>query len=187
MRRIRYQVACSLDGYIAGPQGEYDWITGGDDFDFAAHFRQFDTLLMGRNTFELIPPGQSYEQKMVVVSRTLSPADHPNITIISNNVGEAVQELRSQPGKDIWLFGGGELFRTLLELELVDTVELAMVPILLGGGIPFLPAPAVRRRLQLSNHHAYQGSMMMLNYDVLPAEKTKRAARNAPASLVDQP
>ncbi|HEY8507005.1 MAG TPA: dihydrofolate reductase family protein, partial [Steroidobacteraceae bacterium] len=71
MRRIRYQVASSLDGYIAGPQGEYDWIVDEPDIDFNEIYRQFDTLLMGRRTFEILPAGSEGSHRIVVVSHTL--------------------------------------------------------------------------------------------------------------------
>jgi dihydrofolate reductase len=170
MRRIRYQVAMSLDGYIAGPKGEYDWITGGEDFDFNALYAQFDTLLMGRGTFDIIRDGLHQEyyagKELVVVSRTLRQEDHPGVTIVSGDVGEHVDALRAREGKDIWLFGGGELLRTLLEMQRVDTVELAVVPILLGGGIPMLAVPAPRTPLTLTGHHLYQGGMVLLEYRV---------------------
>src|SRR5688572_33491597 len=93
MRLIRYQVACSLDGYIEGPNGEYDWIVMDPEIDFNAIFSQFDTLLMGRRTFEVtgVPsPGM----KVVVFSRTLRQEDHPGVTIVSDNPGETVDALR---------------------------------------------------------------------------------------------
>jgi dihydrofolate reductase len=75
--------------------------------------------------------------------------------------------LKARPGKDIWLFGGGELFRTLLEAGLVDTVEPAIVPVLLGDGTPMLPSPAVRRKLSLSGHRLYQKSgIVLLEYAI---------------------
>lgn len=169
MRRIRYQVACSLDGYIADPKGGYDWIVMDPDIDFEALFSQFDTLLMGRRTFEVT--GAAYPGKKVVVfSRTLKQADHPDVTVVSSGMKEAVDALRNQPGKDIWLFGGGELFRSLLELDCVDTVEPAVIPVLIGGGIPFLPAPAVRRSLVLTGQKVYEKSgIVLLTYDVARA------------------
>ena len=180
MRRIRYQVASSLDGYIAGPRGEYDWIVADSDIDFNAHFAQFDTLLMGRKTFELLPGGSAAGQKVVVVSRTLEPAQYPKATIINNNLEERLAELRAEPGKDIWLFGGGELFRSLLAINQVDTVELAVIPILLGGGIPFLPTPAERKSLALTRHHVYPKSgIVMLQYDVVPAAIKKPRTKKA--------
>ena len=170
-RQVRYQVAASLDGYVAGPNGEADWIPMDPDIDFGALFAQFDTLLMGRRTFEgLVAQGQSggaFGMKTVVVSRTLNPADHPGVTVVADGLKEAVADLKRQSGKDIWLFGGGQLFRSLAELGLVDRVEVAVVPILLGGGIPLVPAPASRTRLVLDGQRHYPKSgIMLLEYAV---------------------
>lgn len=170
MRRIRYQVACSLDGYIAGPGGEYDWIPHDPDIDFDELTAQFDTLLMGRRTYEDV---QEYlphyrDKRILVFSRTLRQEEHPGVTIVSDGLEQLLDELRSQPGKDIWLYGGGELFRTLLELGYVDTVEPAVLPILLGGGRPLLPSPAVRRSLRLTGQRVYEKSgTVLLTYDVV--------------------
>ena len=170
MRRVRYQVASSLDGFIAGPNGEADWITMDPDIDFAALFDQFDTLVMGRRTFEAMAAqggAGTAGQQIVVVSRTLSQADHPRV-IVTADPQSTVAALKSQPeGKDIWLFGGGELFRSFLELGLVDTVEPAIIPVLLGGGIPLLPTPAVRTRLELTRQRVYPKSgIVLLEYAV---------------------
>lgn len=167
MRRIRYQVACSLDGYIAGPDGEYDWIVMDPDIDFQAILDEFDTLLMGRRTFESLTevfPGMD----VLVFSRSLRQDDHPGVTIIADGAKDALDELRRRPGKDIWLFGGGELFRSLLELDCVDTVEPAVIPVVLGGGRPFLPSPAARRRLALTGQRVYgRSGIVSLTYDVV--------------------
>jgi dihydrofolate reductase len=149
-RRVRYQVAASLDGFITDSDGGYDWIPP-SDFDFVAHFAQFDTFLMGRRTWEALPPETPISGEIVVFSRTLRPEDHPDVTIVSEGAAEAVRALRARPGKDIWLFGGGELFRSLLELGEVDTVEVAVMPVLLGEGTPLLPG-AHRQRLALTKH-----------------------------------
>lgn len=167
MRRVRYQVACSLDGYIAGPNGEYDWIVMDPEIDFDALLAEFDTLLMGRKTFEATPGGFP-GMKVFVFSRSLRQEDHPGVTIVSDRVRETLDDLRSQPGRDIWLFGGGELFRSLLELGCVDTVEPAVIPVVLGGGRPLLPAPAARRALSLTGQRLYEGSgIVRLEYDVV--------------------
>jgi dihydrofolate reductase len=172
MRRVRYQVACSLDGYIAGPNGEFDWIIADPEIDFSDLFAQFDTLLMGRRTFEAIPNGAAEFQDMhiVVFSTTLRQEDHPHATIVSANIEQKMNELRAAEGKDIWLFGGGELFRTLWDLGHVDSVEPAIIPVLIGGGVPFLPAPAVRRQLELRSHRIYQSGIVLLEYVVPRAE-----------------
>src|ERR1700683_4018116 len=143
MRQLRYSVAMSLDGFIAGPKGDYDWIVHDPAFDFAALFSQFDTLLMGRRTFDLAqsngPLLKSMKMKTVVVSTTVNAAQHKCLSILTSGVAEAVAALKAESGKDIWLFGGGVLFRSLLDAGLVDSVELAVSPVLLGGGVRLLP------------------------------------------------
>ena len=172
-RRIRYHVACSLDGYIADEGGGAEWIVHEPGIDFKELFAQFDTFLMGRLTYEpmmkMDTTGMGMSGKeVVVVSRTLRPADHPDVTIISDDLEERVGELRARPGKDIWLFGGGELFRSLLALGLVDTVEPAIIPVVLGAGRPFLPGPAIQRYLTLTNHRVYPSGIVWLEYQVQP-------------------
>lgn len=171
MRRLRYQVACSLDGYIAGPNGEFDWIPDEPTFDFDGLYAQFDTLVMGRATWEaVLSMREMFEGKRVVVlSRTLRPEDHPGVEIVASGAVDRVRALKAEPGRDIWLYGGGQVFRELLNAGLVDTVEPAVLPILLGGGLPLLPAPAERTRLRLRRHTAYPEGMVLLEYDVLTA------------------
>jgi dihydrofolate reductase len=170
MRRIRYSVAGSLDGYIAGPGGEADWIPSDPDFDFGALWAEFDTLLIGRRTFEsMVKAGRSEipGMKIVVFSRAWKPGDHPGVTIVSEDVAQSVETLRAAPGKDIWLFGGGRLFHSLLAMHLVDTVEVAVVPVLLGGGVPLLPTPSDRANLALTKHEVYpKTGIVRLTYTV---------------------
>jgi len=109
MRRVRSCAAVSLDGYIAGPNGESDWIVMDPDIDFGALMASFDTVLLGRKTYEA-----------------------------TRHHG-----------------GGGGLFRSLLDLRLVDTVELAVIPVLLGEGMPLLPRFAGRTELTLDKHRVY--------------------------------
>lgn len=169
MRRIRYAVAASLDGYIAGPKGEADWIIIDPEIDFNAIFKQFDTVLVGRRTFESMAGdggGTMPGMKTFVFSRTLKQSDYRNVTIVGETWKQTLTDLRRQPGKDILLFGGGELFRTLAEAQLVDTVEVGVIPVLLGGGIPLLPSPTERIKLKLIGHKVYKNGSVLLEYSV---------------------
>jgi dihydrofolate reductase len=171
MRRVRHVVAMSLDGCIAGPNDEADWIIMDPDIDFQALFEQFDTFLLGRRTFEAIGGargGARSGAQTIVFSRTLRQQDYPNLTIVSENPQQVLADLRSKPGKDIWLFGGGLLFRSLLEAQLVDTVEVSVIPVLLGEGIPVLPPkPSSERfKLKLAISRTYKTGIVSLEYAV---------------------
>jgi dihydrofolate reductase len=161
----------SLDGYIAGPKGEADWIIMDPDIDFSAIFKQFDTALIGRRTFEGMArgkkkPGAMPGMKTFVFSRTLRQRDYPKVTVVAEKPEETVAALRKESGKDIWLFGGGLLFRSLADAGLVDAVEVAVIPVLLGGGIPLLPPPAKQVKLKLTGHKVYKTGIVSLEYAV---------------------
>jgi dihydrofolate reductase len=177
-RRVRYSVAMSLDGFIAGPGGEADWILMDPEFDFNALYGPFDTMVMGRRSFEVVRGagggGAQPGMQVFVVSRTLRQEDHPNVTVV-DDPERLMAELRSKPGKDVWLWGGGSLFRSFAELGLVDTVEVAVMPVLLGEGVPLLTPPAKRVALKLTGHKLYaQTGIMALEYAVQYGRGPKR-------------
>jgi riboflavin biosynthesis pyrimidine reductase len=108
----------------------------------------------------------SVQRKDLCLSRSLQASDYPDITIVATDQEKTVQLLREQPGKDIWLFGGGQLFSSLLDANLVDTVELAIIPVLLGGGIPMLACLKKQTQLKLKTHKIYKSGIVALEYSV---------------------
>ena len=196
-KRLRYQVAASLDGFIAGPNGEYDWIVMDSSIDFAALYKEFDTVVMGRKTYEVVTAqgghGAMPGLDVVVFSRSLSPASHKGVRIVNDDPGGVVTALKEKPGRDIWLFGGGSLFRSLLDAGLVDSVEIAVMPVLLGAGIPLLP-PGATTKLVLTDHKLLPGSgILMLSYSIpgaaapAPGLRYVRSAKQSRRSMKSRP
>lgn len=129
-----------------------------------------DTVLLGRRTYEMTqqpgaPPWPA-KWRVFVFSKTLRPEEHRNVTVITTGAPAVVRALRGESGKDIWLFGGGSLFRSLLDAELVDTVEIAVIPVLLGGGVPLVEPGAARTRLKLAAQKGYPTGIVVLRYEV---------------------
>lgn len=170
MSKLIYQVACSLDGFIADREGGYDWIVHDDAIDFGALFARFDAFLMGRKTWEtMVASGQNFLQgsRVLVVSTTLP--DEPGIEVIRNDVRGRVEALKVSSGKDVWLFGGGQLLRSLLDMDLVDEIELALVPVLLGGGIPLVAPGKPTPPMTLQSMQRYPSGIIIANYRCRPA------------------
>jgi dihydrofolate reductase len=167
MRELRYSVAASLDGYIAGPTGEFDWIPMDPDIDFAAMFSGYSAIVMGRKSHDAAggeggAPGVTLPT--YVCSRTAAEGARGGVTF-ARDAAALVTRLKQEDGKPIWLWGGGELFRELADL--VDGVDVAVIPILLGGGLPLLAPPAPRLPLKLRAHKLYpKTGIVSLEYDV---------------------
>jgi dihydrofolate reductase len=168
-RPLRYQVAASLDGFIARENGDYDWIVGDPAIDFEALYAEFDTIVMGRKTFQVGEAqgmGGVPGKENIVFSRSLPPGERKDVRVTAEDPATVVRALKEKAGKDIWLFGGGELFRTLIDAGLVDAVEIAVMPVLLGSGIPVLP-PGGSVTLKLSDQKILPGSgIVVLSYSV---------------------
>lgn len=170
MRKVQYGVAVSLDGYISGPNGESDWISIDPEIDFSAIWAQFDTLLMGRKTYEAaikrLGPSAFGSKAVFVFSTHLESQGHPGVTIVPELTPSWMQSLKSQEGKDIWLMGGGTVFRRLLDMGEVDSISVTIIPILLGDGTPLMPSPYHPTTLMLSTHRHYTSGIISCTYEI---------------------
>lgn len=166
MRKIVADFAISLDGYIAGPNNDFDWITVNPEIDFAEEMKQYDTYFLGRKTYEISKKGPSFgKNKVYVFSTTLNEVDKPAV-LIKGDIKEKIQEIKNESGKDIALFGGGELLTSLLNLNLVDEISMAIIPVLLGSGIPMVGELKKRTMLTLTDTKKYSNGTVQLTYDV---------------------
>lgn len=158
MRQIPYCVAISLDGYIAGPSDEFDWIVIDPHIDFDEMSERFDTYFLGRRTFEKVGQRSAAAPgiRTLVFSRSLQQSNYKDVTIVGENWKEVVRSIREEVGKDIWLFAGGSLFRSLAEKGFVDIVEVEVTPIMLWEGIPLVAEPAGRIELTLNELRVYE-------------------------------
>ena len=169
MRQLRYSVAASLDGYIAGPNGEFDWIVVDPEIDFAAMYAGFSGLVMGRRSYDVfVATGGAVGPALptYVYSRTLPEGERDGVTVVRDAASHVRALKQTSDDKPLWLWGGGNLFRELADAGLVDGVEVAVIPVVLGGGIPLI-APGQKLSLQLRNHRLYAATgTLFLEYDV---------------------
>ncbi|MCE7057313.1 dihydrofolate reductase family protein [Algoriphagus sp. AGSA1] len=185
MRKIILNLAVTLDGYIEGPNGEIDWLgIGGapDDSGAESHFDKFlasiDTIFFGRVSYEKwgeYQPGENaspsetklwegvHSKKKYVFSNLLK-TNEVKAELISSDVLTKVQEIKNQPGKDIWLYGGSSLITTFMNLGLVDSYLLAVFPVILGEGKPLFTNIKNRVGLTLKNSTAGSG-VLLLEYE----------------------
>ena len=176
MRIVSYGAACSLDGFIAGVNGEIDWLHFSKDVQdiTKAYWKPIDTILMGRKTWDASVAmgggggaGVSSKIATYVFSRTLKSVTQPGVQLVASDPGDFVRELKGKPGKDICVMGGGELAQSLLGSGAIDEVGLNVHPILLGAGIPLFRDPGRRVRLELKESRTIDGGCVYSMYRVV--------------------
>jgi dihydrofolate reductase len=171
MRKIILQLAVSLDGFIEGPKGEYDWCFTDQDYGLKEFFTRIDSMFLGRKSYELLltmgddaMPGMP-KLTGYVFSTTLKEV-RPGAILVNGDTEAEVKKIKHAPGKDIWLFGGASLTTSLLNLGLVDEISLAVHPIILGAGKPLFSDINNRVPLTLAGTKAYSTGLVSLTYTV---------------------
>ncbi len=170
MRKIILQVAVSLDGFIEGPNGEFDWCFTDQDYGMAAFFKSIDTIFMGRKSYEVVQqmgteaPNPWKGISTCVFSNTLKEVKDKDAVLITGNIRDQVAAIKKQRGKNIWLFGGASLTASLMQEGLVDELVLAVHPILLGQGKPLFQGVKHRIKTKLIESKTFDSGLVMLTY-----------------------
>ncbi len=177
----------SLDGFVAGPEGEMDWIKADEEiFDHVGHrISQTDTALYGRKTYEMMeeywpdaaaqPNASRHDTEhsawyksahKLVLSKTIRDAERPETTFLSDQIGELLLDIKNKPGSEILLFGSPTATHSLLSLNLIDGYWLFVNPILLGTGIRLFPEYGQQTKLDLLSTNQFKNGVVELNYAV---------------------
>lgn len=167
MRKTTLFIAMSLDGYIAGPTGNIDWLhgqnPGADDMaSYNEFIKEIDTILMGYNTYHQITtelsPGQWFypdQLTYVFTHRNLPSAD--NILFVNENVCTLLKTLQQENGKGIWICGGAGVIRPLIAENLIDRYHISIIPVLIGDGIRLFEKYNHTLQLRLIKSETYNG------------------------------
>lgn len=170
MRKLILGVAVSLDGFIEGPNGEYDWCFTDQDYGLSDFFKRIDSIFMGRKSYEMAQsmgkaPSGFPKLKEYIFSTTLTEVKSGAV-LIKTSIKEEVEKIKNENGKDIWLFGGASLTTSLMNLGLVDELSLAVHPVILGSGKPLFSNINGRIQLKLTDSKIYSTGLVSLTYDL---------------------
>jgi dihydrofolate reductase len=176
-RKVVLGLGISIDGYIARPDGSVDFLFMPKDYSMASFFKSVDTAVLGRKTYDAaLALGGSFggsPTKTYVFSHSQPSGVRNKVTFTSQAPAALIGELRKEPGKDVWLMGGGELARDFLKADLVDELYLGIVPVVLGEGIPLFPSGFPQRDFTLIENKTYSKGLIGLRYERKRA-RTKR-------------
>jgi dihydrofolate reductase len=170
VRRLQLFIAASLDGYIAGPDGDLSWLFPDADYGYTPFYERVDTVLMGRRTYETALSFARWpyagRRAIVFTRRGDRVVASPDTIATSRPPAQVVEQLRAREGKSLWLVGGGELVRACLDAELVDDVIVAIHPLILGSGTPLVAACTRRTELALAAERRHPSGVVQLAYRV---------------------
>ena len=170
-RLVRYGVGVSLDGYIARPDGAVDWMWMDPAYDMGAFFKEIDTVIMGRRSYDQMVAMSGGEHggyqglRNIIYSRTEVAGERNGVLYTSEDPKLLVARLKKSPGRDIWLAGGGILARSFFEADAIDRVDLGVLPIVLGDGIAAFPKGTPETKLRLREVKSYPTGMMVMSLE----------------------
>ena len=174
-RKVIVHIATSADGYIARPDGDLEWLTSRPApegfYGMNAFMRSVDTKVLGRKTYEVsLRTGARFDSKSryIVFSHKARPADAPpGVEFVSEAIGPFVSGLRAhQPGKDIWLMGGGDIIASFLDEQAIDEFVISVAPVFIGDGIPLIARRHRHVQLELLSVERFDDGLVQSRYRV---------------------
>ena len=166
MRKVVLNLTMSLDGFIEGPDGEYDWCFTDQDYGMTHFLARTDSVFCGRKSYDLLTRvGDEIltGKDKYVFSETLTEVEGDWV-LVRDQSGESIRAILNRPGKDIWLFGGSSLTRHFIQLNLVDEMILSIHPVLLGGGTPMFYPADKRNWLEVADCKHYNTGLVQITY-----------------------
>lgn len=183
-RKVTFGGACSLDGYFARKDDSVDWLMWSEEAGeiMSAYWKSIDTVVMGRRTYEVglkmtKGKGNPYSGfKSYVFSRTLPPGERKGVEIVSADPVAFVRKLKTQPGREICVMGGGDLARPLLEAGVIDEIGFTIQPVMLGEGVPLFHEMKRQVDLELLDCRRFKNGCVYVSYRLKPA-RAKRVRK----------
>jgi dihydrofolate reductase len=171
-RKVIVHIAASADGYIARPDGDLEWLTSRPApkgfYGMEAFMKTVDTMVIGRKTYEeSLKLGGTFDStsRTFVFSRQKPPAKIPKgVEFVNEAIGPFISRLREQPGKDIWLMGGGELIASCLDEKVIDEFVVSVVPVFIGDGIPLIARRDRHVSMTLKSVERFDDGLVQLHY-----------------------
>lgn len=172
MRKIIVYIAASMDGYIARPDGNLDWLSTvevqGEDYGYKAFTETIETVVMGRNTYEKVLsfgiPYPHAGKKSYIITQTLTNSTNPDIHFYAGNIGELILRLKQERGKNIFIDGGAQVVHALLKEKLVDELIVSTIPVMLGEGIRLFQEGFPEQKLELLNVRSFASGLVQVHY-----------------------
>ena len=170
-RKVIVHIGASADGFIARPDGDLDWLTSrpapAGFYGMSAFTKSIDTKILGRKTYEAsLRLGAKFDRdRTIVFSRQPPPADAPRgVEFVNGAIGPFVNRLREEPGKNIWLMGGGDLIASFLDEQAIDEFVISVVPVFIGDGIPLIARRHRHVLLELRSTERFEDGLVQLHY-----------------------
>ena len=170
-RKVIVHIGASADGFIARLDGNLDWLTSrpapAGFYGMNAFMTTIDTKVLGRRTYEasLLLGAKFDKERTIVFSRQAPPANAPpRVEFVSGAIGPFVKQLREQPGRDIWLMGGGDLIASFLDAQAIDDFIISVIPVFIGDGIPLIARRIRQMPLALHSTERFEDGVVQLHY-----------------------